>query len=199
MGFSSVNDLSRHTPWLHGVARFYAVYGVVVFGVLLVAGVLLSRRVGLQAVARSALAGVGVLVAVGLNQPLARAVGEARPFTRYPGALVLVHRSTDPSFASDHAVMAGAAAVGLLLSCRRLGLVAVPFALLLAADRVYVGVHYPVDVVAGLALGGLVAAAVQLLARPVTRLLEPLTHGPVRPLLLSARHQRVRLLVPGQR
>ena len=184
MGFSTVNDFARHTAWLHGPARLFAQYGVVVFGVLLVLGLLLNRRVGLEAVARSLLAGAGVLVAVAVNQPIVHAVAERRPFQQYPHALVLVHRSTDPSFPSDHAVMAGAVAVGLLLSRRRLGLVAVPLALLMAADRVYVGAHFPVDVVAGLAVGGLVAALVQLLAKPTASLLARFSHGPLRPVLL---------------
>ena len=160
MGFRAFNDFARHTAWLHGVAKLFANDGVVLFGLLLVAGVLLNRGVGLRALTRSLLAGAGVLVAVAVNQPLVHAVAEERPYARWPDVLVLVHRSTDPSFPSDHAVMAGATAVGLLLSRRRLGWVAVPLALLMAADRVYVGAHYPGDVLAGLALGSLVAGAV---------------------------------------
>ena len=72
---------------------------------------------------RSLLAGAAVLLAVAINQPTVHAVNEPRPYTRLPHALVLVHRSVDASFPSDHATMAGAAAVGLLLVHRRLGLV----------------------------------------------------------------------------
>jgi undecaprenyl-diphosphatase len=42
---------------------------------------------------------------------------------------------------------------------RRLGYVVIGLALLLAFARVYVGVHYFGDVLAGLAFGGIVAAA----------------------------------------
>ena len=184
--FQVVNDLARRTPWLHGVVVGYATYGVVLFAVLLVVGFLLARRSGqVRALSRALLAGAGVLVAVAVNQPIVHAVNEARPFTQLPGALVLVHRSADASFPSDHAVMAGATAVGLLFVSRRLGAVAAAAALLMAFARVYVGVHFPIDVVAGLAVGGIVAVLLQQLATPLTRLVALAARGRLRPLLLG--------------
>jgi undecaprenyl-diphosphatase len=186
--FRTINDLARHTAWLHEPMVQYAGKGVALFGVLLVVGVLLARRDGRpRMMARALLAGVGVLVAVAANQPIVHAVAEKRPWQQVPGALVLVHRSTDASFPSDHATMAGAVALGLLLVHRRLGLVAVAAALLMAFARVYVGAHFPVDVLAGLAFGAAVAGLVQLAAGPLSRLLEVLERGRLRPLLVSPR------------
>ena len=63
-----MNDLARHTPWLHGTVTAYANDGVVLFGLLLVAGFLLARsRRDPRQPARSVLA--GVLLAVAVNQP----------------------------------------------------------------------------------------------------------------------------------
>ena len=185
--FSAVNSFARHTAWLHAPLRFYAQYGIVLFGLLLVVGFLLARRSGdAVRVARSLIAAAGVLVAVALNQPIVHAVDEPRPFTRLPHALVLVHRSIDASFPSDHATMAGAVAVGLLFVHRRLGALAVVAALLMAFARVYVGAHYPVDVLAGLAFGGAVAALLQLAAPLVGRLVERLRTTPLRPILTAS-------------
>jgi undecaprenyl-diphosphatase len=69
---------------------------------------------------------------------------------------VLAHRSSDYSFPSDHAVMAGAVAGGLFLVNRRLGAVAAAAALLMAFARVYIGAHWPGDVLVGLMVGGVV-------------------------------------------
>lgn len=184
--FERVNDLARHTGWLHPPVVAYARYGVVLFAVLLVLGFLHARaRRDLVQIVRSVLAGGGVLLAVALNQPLVHAVREQRPFQQLPHVLVLVHRSADASFPSDHATMAGATAVGLLLLERRLGLVAAVLAVLMAFARVYVGVHFPIDVFAGLLFGGAVAALVQVSSPVLARLLVPFLRTRLGSLLLA--------------
>jgi undecaprenyl-diphosphatase len=185
--FLSVNEFARDTPWLHGAAVAYAQYGVVLFALLLLTGWLLARRQDRPRVmARALLAPVGMLIALAANQPIVHSVNEARPYTALRDTLLLVHRSADGSFPSDHATMAGAVAAGLLLVSWRLGLVAAVAALLMAFTRVYVGAHYPVDVVAGLAFGAAVTLLVSLLATgPVERLVG-WAHGTVlRPMVTS--------------
>lgn len=191
-----VNAFARHTGWLHEPARLYADYGVVLFALLLLVSWWRARGLGERAVTRALWSPVAVLIAVGLNQPLVHRIGEARPFTVFPAALVLVHRSTDGAFPSDHATMAGAVLAAVLLStwhgergrgARTLGIVTAVLAVLMAFVRVYVGVHFPLDVVAGLALGALVAAPVVLamgaLSRPLVRRLE---RTQLRPLFTTA-------------
>lgn len=185
--FRALNDVARSTPWLHAPARLYAEYGVILFASLLLLSWLLARRDGDLARVTAALwAPIGALLAVGLNQVLVGAVAEQRPYAAMHGVLVLVSRSTDPSFPSDHAVMAGAVAVGVLLANRRLGLVAAALAVLMAATRVYVGAHFPLDVVVGLLVGATVAVASYLAVRPLAlRLVVLLTRTPLRPFVTA--------------
>ena len=185
--FTAVNDVARRTPWLHLPAVWFASYGVVVFAALLLLAWLTARRDGDPRRVTAALwAPVGALLAIGLNQVVASVVAEPRPFSVLPTALVLVHRSTDPSFPSDHAIMAGAVAAGVWLVDRRLGVVTAALALLMAATRVYVGAHFPLDVAAGLALGAGVALLSYRVARPwCERLVVGLSRTPARPLVTA--------------
>lgn len=105
------------------------------------------------------------MLALAVNQPITHLFHEARPYVTHPHILLLASRSPDYSFPSDHAVMAGAAATGLLLVSRRLGMVAVAAAIVMAFARVYVAAHYPWDVLAGLLLGAGVAGFGWLLLR----------------------------------
>jgi undecaprenyl-diphosphatase len=91
------------------------------FAALLVLGLWRSRSAGPGRLAAPVWAPLAVLAALAVNQPVGAAVGEGRPYDRLSGILVLVGRTTDVSFPSDHAVMAGAAAAGLWLVERRLG------------------------------------------------------------------------------
>lgn len=190
--FDDINAFARNTGWLHSPLVDYAKDGVVLFGLLLIVGLIRSRHGTPRTLAAVVWAGMAVLIAVAVNQPIVHAVHEARPYTGHPNVLVLVARSADLSFPSDHSVMAGATAAGLLLFSRRIGLVAVVAALLMAFARVYVGAHYPGDVLAGLLLGVAVAILGWLLVRvPLTRTAAWLRDQPrLNPLLVAKTGQR---------
>jgi membrane-associated phospholipid phosphatase len=81
----------------------------------------------------------------------------------------LISHSADASFPSDHCLVAGAVAMVTLLAWRWLGIIAVALALLIAWGRVFVGVHYPGDVLAGLAIGAICACIAWVVVRMVTR------------------------------
>jgi undecaprenyl-diphosphatase len=112
----------------------------------------LPRREG--AVAATAAAGVALLI----NQPITHWVDRARPYVAHPGhAHLLISRSHDPSFPSDHATGAFAIATAVWFYDRVSGAVLFGLAALLAFSRVFVGTHYPGDVIAGAAIGAAVA------------------------------------------
>jgi membrane-associated phospholipid phosphatase len=164
--FLAVNAFARATPWLWPEVTGYATYGIALFAALLLAGYWFARRYPANGVMPAALwAPVGVLVAVAVNQPLADALDQPRPYARLPGILVLAQHSPDPALPSDHAVMAGAVVAGLFLVQRCLGWCATVAAAFMAFARVYIAAHFPLDVLAGLLLG----AAVSLLGHRLLR------------------------------
>jgi membrane-associated phospholipid phosphatase len=185
--FLDVNHLAQHTAWLHTPVKAYAQYGVVLFAVLLLAGWWAARRrANITAMTADLWAPGGMLLAVAVNQPIAAAVGEARPYTALPHILVLATPGPDPSFPSDHATMAGAVAAGPLLVSRSLGVATVAAATVMAFARVYIGAHYPQDVLAGLALGALVTLVGYLLVRrALAMLVQRLQDTRLRPLLTA--------------
>ena len=165
--FYDINNFARDTPWLHPVVAGYANDGVVLFAGFLLAGWWIARRTNnLSAMTAALWAPLGVLAAVAINQPIADSINATRPCNALPHIVVL-HCNTDGGFPSDHAMMAGAVTAGVWLVNRRLGVVAAIAAIVMALARVYVGAHYPQDVVAGLALGAALSVTGYLLARPV--------------------------------
>jgi membrane-associated phospholipid phosphatase len=162
--FRWFNDLASGSTWANGAAARYASDGIVLFGALLLAAFLWCRhRRDLAGLAGSVWAGAAALAALGIAQVIGALVDRPRPYASLANVHVLIGRTNDASFPSDHATTVGAVAVGLWFVDRRLGGVAAVAAVVMAVARVYVGVHYPLDVVAGLVLGGTVAAA----GRPV--------------------------------
>ena len=188
--YKVINRLADDTGWAHGLVRFYAKDGIVVFAVLLLTAWWVGRSSAspVHSVSTAVWAGAGALLALAINQPIGSAIGRARPYDTIANMHLLVDKTKDFSFPSDHATVAGAVAAGLLLANRRLGLVAIVAALAMAFARVYVGAHYPGDVVAGLALGATVTvAANQLGVRLIEAVVTAASKTPLRVLVTTDR------------
>ncbi|WP_231921200.1 phosphatase PAP2 family protein [Micromonospora auratinigra] len=172
--YRDVVDFADGTPQpVHWFATHFTEGAIVLLGVLLVVAALSRLRHGDTPGRALALAApVAVLFAYGASEALKSLVAEDRP-CRTPADLVIVAGHCPPagdwSFPSNHAAIAGALAATTLLLHRRIGLVAVPLAVLAAVSRTFIGVHYPHDVAAGLLLGALIGTLLTpLVARPLT-------------------------------
>ncbi len=113
-----------------------------------------------------------VFLALGFATVLGHLYHEARPFTSDLSTKLLIHHSADNAFPSDHATVVFAVTGAILYWRRLLGSVCLGLAALVAIARIYVGVHWPSDVIAGAAAG--------LLAGLVLARLAPLLAGPQR-------------------
>ncbi|MGW0766935.1 phosphatase PAP2 family protein [Streptomyces sp. NPDC002676] len=172
-----INGLAKDAPhWFDRVMEFVGEYGLLLAMVLLVLWCWWSvrRRDGENAastVASLVWAPLAAGIAVLVNIPIRGFVARPRPFADHQGLDVLVSGKTDFSFVSDHATITMALGVGLFVANRAFGIAGIALALLEGFCRVYMGVHYPTDVVGGFALG----TAVTLLLSPLaTALLTPL-------------------------
>ena len=99
------------------------------------------------------------LAADGLSFVLRQWIGRDRPALVYAEPRPLVSVPHSGAFPSGHAASAFAAATVIAWASRRLAVPAYLLATLVAWSRVYVGVHWPLDVIGGAALGTLVAIA----------------------------------------
>ncbi|MEU3659107.1 phosphatase PAP2 family protein [Streptomyces sp. NPDC032940] len=172
-----INGLAKDAPhWFDRVMEFVGEYGLLFAIVLLVLwcwwGV--RKRGGADAassVAALVWAPLAAGIAVLVNVPIRGFVERPRPFKDHDGLEVLVSGKDDYSFVSDHATLVMALAVALFVANRKFGIAAIVLALFGGFARVYMGVHYPTDVIGGFALG----TAVALLLSPVAMaLLTPL-------------------------
>ena len=164
-----LNELIRTHDVLEDPLTLFAslvvtVYAVATVALWFVARPEGARRLRLACVSALASAGLGLL----LNQAIGQLWDRQRPYAAHPHILVLFTApSHDPSFPSDHATAAFAIAVAVFFFSRRLGVVFLAFAAVIAVSRVLLGMHYPTDVLAGALTGTLAAVAVCTLGRRV--------------------------------
>ena len=113
-----------------------------------------TRRVGLMCMISML---IGMVIT---NLVIKNWMARPRPYTLIKDLLLMIERQKDFSFPSGHATNSFACAWVLFRRApKRFGIPALILALLIALSRVYVGVHYPTDVLAGIVIGILSAAA----------------------------------------
>lgn len=150
-----------HAPWrtvvartfTHmGDARSWTIAGLACLATFTPRGIHLGLRLG----AATGLATV-------LSQTLKRSLTRARPDTAIAGFEALASNPDRFSFPSGHTAAAFGVAVAFAGEPHGLGPGTLLFATGVALSRVYLGAHYPLDVVAGGALGVAAGLAARLL------------------------------------
>lgn len=139
-------------PWMDGFWKAITHLGDGGFFWIAAAVVLLlwknTRKAGISA---SLALVIGALIT---NVALKNLVARIRPYEVVEGLMRIIERQHDFSFPSGHTCASFAAAFALYKTLpRRWGIACLVLAALISLSRLYVGVHYPSDVLGGAAAG----------------------------------------------
>ena len=103
---------------------------------------------------------LAVILTFGISTAIKDIVMRPRPSVDDPSRLFGLIRSGQWSFPSMHSSMTFSLSTSTFLHERTLGWISIVFAALIAYSRVYLGVHYWSDILAGAVLGIVIAYAV---------------------------------------
>ncbi len=158
--FLAINGLAGRSHLVDAIVVACAKFLPVMFALALVGLWLTWRPINQRA---AFLAGISALVALGIGQLIGMAFPRPRPYLSHQVNL-LIAPTADTSFPSDHATLGFAVAVLVWRYNRRAGTALLLLALVLAFARVFVGAHYPSDVLGGAVLGALISIAIAALS-----------------------------------
>ncbi|WP_051271050.1 undecaprenyl-diphosphatase [Shimazuella kribbensis] len=96
------------------------------------------------------------IFAIGVNFSIGLFTYRPRPFVAHHVHMLLPHVA-DSSFPSDHTTGSMAIALAICFYNRKLGIPLILVALLIGFSRIYVGHHYPTDVLGGILIGAVTA------------------------------------------
>ncbi|MDU0201741.1 undecaprenyl-diphosphatase [Paenibacillus sp. MAH-36] len=163
--FQMVNGLGRTMDVLNPVMRMFASYAEYVFYIGIVIYWFTRHRIQRQMVVQSL---VSACVAFACSGIIGHFFYRDRPFVTH-AVLQLIEHPANASFPSDHATGAFVIAASIWSFRRKEGLVWLVLAACIAFSRVWTGVHYPSDVLAGAVLGIAAAAVVHQLLTSVPK------------------------------
>ncbi|PEF22871.1 undecaprenyl-diphosphatase [Bacillus pseudomycoides] len=152
--FRWINDLGKQNPSLNPMMVFVAEYMLYA----LVLGVLIywftrnnkNRMMIIQG-------GLAFIVAEIIGKIVGQFYSHHQSFAVLPNVNQLVEHEIDNSFPSDHTILFFSICVSIWLVRKKEGWLWLMLAFCVAISRIWVGVHYPIDVVTG-ALVGIISA-----------------------------------------
>lgn len=144
-----INDMANNESILGKLLVGAANWGDYFFFFSLLLMLFINRKMAVYSMIS---VGVTVIVSRGISLFYFR----DRPFVVHDINLLLPHVESN-SFPSDHASAAFAIAVMFLMISKRIGMTYIGFAAVVSFSRIWVGKHYPTDVIAGALLGVLIS------------------------------------------
>lgn len=175
--FRYINSKVLQYPLLDNIMILFAEYVQYAF-VLLILMLWLVNKSNFRVIAFQAM--FSFTLAYSINRFIELIIYRERPFISHD-VIQLVQHSANSSFPSDHATSAIVIAFTLWLASHRYKHIWVLLAIGVAFSRIWVGVHYPFDVAAGILNGTIIALFTHYFLfklKPITLLIErPIFQG----------------------
>lgn len=157
------------TPVLTYILKFFTALGnagmISILACLIMLAIKKSRQPGITA-------SISLIInTLAVNVILKPLVARVRPYDAFQSLTILVNPESDYSFPSGHsAAVFSVAFVMFLCMPKKYGVPAMIISSVIAFSRLYVGVHYPSDVIAGILIGCASAVIAKYLCRKIPAL-----------------------------
>jgi undecaprenyl-diphosphatase len=173
--FKMINALAGTLTFFNPIMRFLAADAEYLFFLAMIVYWLIRTKENRRMVAQAL---ISACVALGINGMIAHFFYRNRPFMTHP-VIQLIKHPANASFPSDHAAGAFVIALAIWFFRKKDGSIWLLLATCIALSRVWTGVHYPTDVIAGALIGMISAWGIhQLFAKSsyAQRILDSVIH-----------------------
>lgn len=162
------NSFTGQAAWIDTILKFIALWFVYIIPLTLIGfWFLYGQKEKLIALRVTLFGLVGWLV---VNNLIGLVWFRKRPFIKLTDTQELIFHQPDKSFPSDHATLGFALAIGFTLAgYKKLGYFFLIWTVIFSIARVIVGVHFPLDAIAGFIVGGAIALGGHWLQKPFDR------------------------------
>lgn len=152
--FRLINNLAGSLSFLNPIVIFFAKYAIYVLAIFMIYLWFTKPRMRRALIASVLIFIVAEILAKGLGL----LIEHPQPFATLPNVYQLIEKKVGNSFPSDHTVLAFSICTTLFLGSRaKAKPLYLVLAFLVGIGRIWVGVHYPVDVLVGALLGAVSA------------------------------------------
>lgn len=165
--FNIINGLAGIYEWLDACAVFLAKNSEYILAVFLVMILIYNFRKYWKMVLEALIA--AVFTRFVLAEIMRAFFFRARPFVSHQVNQLIEYNSQEASFPSGHACFYFALSTIIYFYNKKLGIAFYVFSLLIVFSRVFVGIHWPSDILAGAVLGILVGWILNKLFRKYGR------------------------------